>query len=556
MSYGGGGVSEPYTRRQGPGEVASAMMSDEKDFKKTKSVIEQIKLFYINKILPLEKKYWFGDFHSVPFLSPAYFDAAPMVLLLGQYSVGKTSFIRYLLEKDHRSLRIGPEPTTDRFLAVLHGQQDRSLPGNAAAVAADKPFTGLEKYGVEFLNKFECLEMNSEILKKISLVDTPGVLAGAKQVTNRGYDMADITKWFADRCDRILVLFDAHKLDVSDEMKSVIHSLKGNHNKVRIVLNKADSITSKQLMRVYGALMWSLGRVIDSPESLRVFIGSFWERPMQKRQFDQFMKEERSELLDDLRSLPRHSSLRKINLIVRRCRYFKVHMAILRHLRSKMNFTMFKEKKQKELMRTLFPEFRNIAQQLQIPPKDFPDINRFRQVMAGKMLWKLPSAAKFEFDFQQLETILSKAIPELLKKLPQTQDNDDDDHASSSSSSSSSGTSSDDDSNTDKKKKNNNNNNNTENTNNNNTENNNNNNKTEDNVADNMRSNATCVQPHLTLASGIRHLVRKQLLTVQQDQKPHKILSDLLRHQKKRFPGLLMTLCTINARDTLVLSTR
>ena len=31
---------------------------------------------------------------------------------------------------------------------------------------------------------------------------------------------------------RILVLFDAHKLDISDEMKSVIQSLKGNHNKV------------------------------------------------------------------------------------------------------------------------------------------------------------------------------------------------------------------------------------------------------------------------------------------------------------------------------------
>ena len=26
---------------------------------------------------------------------------------------------------------VGPEPTTDRFMAVMHGQEDRVLPGNA-----------------------------------------------------------------------------------------------------------------------------------------------------------------------------------------------------------------------------------------------------------------------------------------------------------------------------------------------------------------------------------------------------------------------------------------
>lgn len=63
------------------------------------SVVEGLKKIYKSKILPLEQGYFFHDFHS-PELSDPDFDARPMILLVGQYSTGKTTFIRYLLEKD------------------------------------------------------------------------------------------------------------------------------------------------------------------------------------------------------------------------------------------------------------------------------------------------------------------------------------------------------------------------------------------------------------------------------------------------------------------------
>lgn len=148
--------------------------------------------------------------------------------------------------------------------------------------------------------------LHTKLLENITFVDTPGVLSGEKQRTQRAYDFTGVTSWFAAKCDLILLLFDPHKLDVSDEFKRVISSLRGHDDKIRVVLNKADQVDTQQvnicpsnhsliisffhvlelvvqskflihgalqLMRVYGALMWSLGKVINTPEVMRVYVG-------------------------------------------------------------------------------------------------------------------------------------------------------------------------------------------------------------------------------------------------------------------------------------------
>jgi ribosome-interacting GTPase 1 len=84
-----------------------------------------------------------------------------------------------------------------------------------------------------FLNRFEGAQMPSAVLKNITLIDTPGVLSGEKQRVARGYDFNEVCGWFSQRCDLILLLFDAHKLDISDELKAVIESLRGNEDKIR-----------------------------------------------------------------------------------------------------------------------------------------------------------------------------------------------------------------------------------------------------------------------------------------------------------------------------------
>ena len=50
-----------------------------------------------------------------------------------------------------------------------------------------------------------------------------------------------VTRWFAERADLVLLLFDEHKLDISDEFKSVIEGLKGLDSKLRCAASIANT---------------------------------------------------------------------------------------------------------------------------------------------------------------------------------------------------------------------------------------------------------------------------------------------------------------------------
>ncbi|XP_071737111.1 EH domain-containing protein 1-like [Rutidosis leptorrhynchoides] len=397
-------------------KMLSKKSSGQTSLAKVTSIVDGLKRLYNEKLKPLEVAYRYNDFAS-PLLTNSDFDAKPMVMLLGQYSTGKTTFIKHLLKCNYPGAHIGPEPTTDRFIVVMGGPDERSVPGNTIAVQADMPFKALTTFGGAFLSKFECSQMPHPLLEHITFVDTPGVLSGEKQRTQRSYDFTGVIKWFAEKCDLILLLFDPHKLDISDEFKRVISSLRGQDDKIRVVLNKADQVDTQQLMRVYGALMWSLGKVLNTPEVTRVYIGSFNDKPVKEEFTDSMGKElferEQDDLLDDLIDIPKKACDRRINEFVKRARAAKIHAYIISQLKKEMPAVMGKSKAQQKLMKNLEDVFAKVQKEFHLPAGDFPDVEHFRQVLGAYNIDKFEKLKPKMI--QAVDDMLGYDIPDLLK---------------------------------------------------------------------------------------------------------------------------------------------
>lgn len=162
--------------------------------------------------------------------------------------------------------------------------------------------------------------------------------------------------------------------------------------------------------------MWSLGKVLDSPEVARVYLGSFWDQPLQN--FDQhaLFEKEMQDLTTHISELPRSSTLTKLSDLSTRARLAKAHALVVDHLCSKLPTFTGVEKKKAELTEILPSIYKEVARLHSIPEGDFPDVDAMRTKLQTHdwSLFKRLDSTKLK----NLDILLSKDIPALLKLLP------------------------------------------------------------------------------------------------------------------------------------------
>jgi EH domain-containing protein 1 len=383
-------------------------------YKVDANVVRDLKSLYKDKLLDIERASKFNKFHH-PEILDAELAAKPSVLLIGQYSTGKTTFIKHLIGMDYPEIHIGPEPTTDRFIAVVYGDERKTIKGNALTGVNDLPFSGLSTFGSAFLNKFSAAVVPAPLLNHMNIIDTPGVLSGEKQRTARGYDFPQVSRWFAERSDLILLMFDCSKLDISDEFKSVIEELQPHEDKVHCVLNKADQLDTESLMRVYGALLWSMGRIFKGAEVSRIYVGSFREETLTREEHAALFHKDEVELKSHLAELPKACSMRKVNEIVKRVRLCVVHLCVLGHLRSRMPYFWGANGMQTVLINNLDEVYEEVRRTYQLSDGDFPRIDEFRAKLQLEDFYSFPKTDRKTL--QMLQMILTEDIPYIVSQL-------------------------------------------------------------------------------------------------------------------------------------------
>lgn len=200
-------------------------------------------------------------------------DAAglPTVLFLGNHSSGKSSFINYLVNAEIQ--KTGLAPTDDGFTLLIHGDRADVFDGQTVVSHPELAYKSLQRLGPAFLAHLRLKTHPSEVLKSVSLIDSPGMIDAAGNAKSRGYDFAAAVRSLSEMADLILIFFDPDKPGTTAEtMTTFVETLAGLEHKLLIVLHKVDLFSNlRDFARTYGTLCWNLSKTMKTKDLPHIY---------------------------------------------------------------------------------------------------------------------------------------------------------------------------------------------------------------------------------------------------------------------------------------------
>jgi EH domain-containing protein 1 len=195
----------------------------------------------------------------------------PLVLVIGNYSSGKSTLINEFLGADIQAT--GQAPTDDSFTVItnddsvstatdVHIVEERD--GKFLLNDPEYPFETMRKHGQRFAAHFRLKKVNAPFLQTLAVIDTPGMLDSITE-RDRGYDYQEVIGDLAQIADLVLVVFDPHKAGtVRESYISIRETLPSRtfEDRLVFVLNRIDECASfADLLQVYGTLCWNLSQI-------------------------------------------------------------------------------------------------------------------------------------------------------------------------------------------------------------------------------------------------------------------------------------------------------
>lgn len=159
-----------------------------------------------------------------------------IVLLIGNHSAGKSSFINWYIKEKVQKTGVAIE--TQGFTFVTNGKKRESLTGKAT-IHLYPYFKTLEKIpGVIQYLSTEISPSKEKKFNLVTFVDTPGLVDGD---IHYPYDVDKAISWLGDLADLIFVFFDPIGQALCKRTLNLVEKLNTRHSeRMRFYLSKAD----------------------------------------------------------------------------------------------------------------------------------------------------------------------------------------------------------------------------------------------------------------------------------------------------------------------------
>jgi len=158
------------------------------------------------------------------------------IMLIGNHSAGKSSFINWYIEEHVQ--RTGVAIETQGFSFVTSGKKRESLTGNAT-LHLYPHFKPLAK--MPNLTDYLSTEISTSKQKKfplVTFVDTPGLVDGDMCYP---FDVNESILWLSELCDLVFVFFDPIGQALCKRTLNIVEKISSKHpERMRFYLSKAD----------------------------------------------------------------------------------------------------------------------------------------------------------------------------------------------------------------------------------------------------------------------------------------------------------------------------